>query len=72
MTSRIKSGDRKIISPTVTKLASDLTDSVMQGDGSDIIKARARMMSHYFVENLIKSKHISNETYSAKNITTAE
>lgn len=72
MTSRIKSGDRKIISPTVTKLASDLTDSVMQGDGSDIIKARARMMSHYFVENLIKSQHISNETYSAKNITAAE
>lgn len=72
MTSRIKSGDRKIISPTVTKLASDLSDSVMQGDGSDIVKARARMMSHYFVENLIKSQHVDNATYSAKNITTAE
>ena len=72
MTSRIKSGDRKIISPTVTKLSSDLSDSVMQGEGSDIVKARARMMSHYFVENLIKSQHVDNATYSAKNITMAE
>lgn len=68
-----KGGDRKAISPTVTKLAADINDAIARAD-TDNTKAyyNARALSHYFVENLLKSQHIDNQKYGKMTTTMAE
>ena len=61
--SKIKTGDRKTISPTVTKLAFTMNSALSHSDLDFEQMSKARVMSHYLVENLLKSQHISNETY---------
>ena len=61
--SKVKTGDRKTISPTVTKLAFTMNSALSHSDLDFEQMSKARVMSHYLVENLLKSQHISNETY---------
>ena len=67
--SKSKGMDRKIISPTVTKLAFSLNEALMQNEELSFDQmSRARIMSHYLIENLLKSQHISNETHKKEPI----
>ena len=61
--SKIKTGDRKTISPTVTKLAFTMNSALSHSDLDFEQMSKARIVSNYLVENLLKSQHISNETY---------
>lgn len=67
-----KAGDRKSISPTVTKIAAEMNNAIAGSDGDAAVATRARVLSHYFVENLLKSQHISNEKYKANPVSMAE
>lgn len=67
-----KAGDRKTISPTVTKIAADINNAIAGSDGDQAVATRARVLSHYFVENLLKSQHISNDKYKANPVSMAE
>lgn len=71
-TSRKKGADRKTISPAVTKLAADLNHAIVQNGGDEKTVAKARVMGHYFVENLLKSMHIGTEDYKKRAVTLAE
>lgn len=66
-----KAGLRKTISPKVTMLASQLNNSLMAStsDMSSKNIQAGRVLSHYFVENLLKAQHSSN---SASSETVAE
>lgn len=70
--SKQKAGDRKSISPTVTKLAADINDAIAGSGGDADVSMRARVLSHYFVENLLKSQHIDNKTYGKNPVSVAE
>ena len=72
MLSRQKAGDRKSISPTVTKLSADINDAISRSGGDSGTAMRARVLSHYFVENLLKSQHIENKKYKETPVSTAE
>jgi hypothetical protein len=72
MLSRQKAGDRKSISPTVTKLSADINDAISRSGGDSGTAMRARVLSHYFVENLLKSQHIANKKYKETPVSTAE
>ncbi len=62
--SKLKAGDRKTVSPTVTKLAFTMNSAVMGNESLSFEdRSVSRMMTHYLVENLLKSQHISNSTY---------
>lgn len=61
--SKLKAGDRKTVSPTVTKLAFTMNAALSNVDMSFEDRSTSRMMTHYLVENLLKSQHISNSTY---------
>ena len=71
-TSRMKGQDRKTISPAVTKLSADLNHAIMQNGGDEQTIAKARVMGHYFVENLLKSMHTGTEDYKKRAVTLAE
>ena len=72
LTSRIKGGDRKTVSPIATNVATVMSSAIGESDASDVVKLRSRMLTHYFVENLLKSQHIANEAYKTTAVTTAE
>lgn len=72
MLSKQKAGDRKSISPTVTKLAADINDAIAGSGGDEAVAMRSRVLSHYFVENLLKSQHIDNKTYGKNPVSVAE
>ena len=62
--SKLKGGDRKTVSPTVTKLAFTMNSALMSNESLSFEdRSVSRMMTHYLVENLLKSQHISNSTY---------
>lgn len=61
--SKVKAGDRKTVSPIVTKLAFTMNSALSQSELGFEDMAKARVVSNYLVENLLKSQHISNETY---------
>lgn len=54
-----KAGLRKTISPKVTMLASQLNNSLMEsvGDLSTKEVQAGRVLTHYFIENLLKAQH---------------
>lgn len=53
-----QSGLRKIVSPQVTMLSAALNNSLMKvSDDSDQGVKAARVLTHYFVENLLKAQH---------------
>ena len=70
--SRKKGQDRKTISPAVTKLSADLNHAIIQNGGDAQTIAKARVMGHYFVENLLKSMHTSTADYKKRATTLAE
>ena len=58
-----QSGLRKVVSPQVTMLSAALNNSLMQSTGeSDKSLNAARVLTHYFVENLLKAQHASKES----------
>lgn len=56
-----QAGLRKIVSPSVTMLSASLNNSLMRqfGDNHDEGVKAARVLTHYFVENLLKAQHAS-------------
>lgn len=69
--SKAKGGDRKTVSPEVTKLAFTMNTALSADDLNFEQLSKARIMSHYLVENLLKSQHISNEKYKQQPIALA-
>lgn len=69
--SKAKGGDRKTVSPEVTKLAFTMNTALSADDLNFDQLSKARIMSHYLVENLLKSQHISNENYKKQPIALA-
>lgn len=58
-----QAGLRKVVSPSVTMLSASLNNSLMRQHGEDGDKSvkAARVLTHYFVENLLKAQHASSE-----------
>lgn len=56
-----QAGLRKVVSPQVTMLSAALNNSLMRSSDSDKGIQAARVLTHYFVENLLKAQHASNE-----------
>lgn len=55
-----QAGLRKVVSPQVTILSAALNNSLMRSSDSDKGIQAARVLTHYFVENLLKAQHASN------------
>lgn len=52
-----QAGLRKVVSPQVTMLSAALNNSLMRSNESDKGVQAARVLTHYFVENLLKAQH---------------
>lgn len=59
-----KGGARKVLSPTVTKLAAAMNNSITSAvDASHPDSVMARVLTHYTVENLLKAQHMTNDAF---------
>lgn len=58
-----QSGLRKVVSPQVTMLSAALNNSLARDSGDvDKVGRAAKVLSHYFVENLLKAQHAKGDS----------
>ena len=64
-----QSGLRKVVSPQVTMLSAALNNSLMRAsEDSGKSTQAARVLTHYFVENLLKAQYASNQDQSINTV----